>query len=122
MKRFEIRLALAAAFAALLFAFLPSSARAQSIGISSPMTVKQIQPKTKWMKAEVIHADAKTIMVRDHEDERKIYTFNYSDKIQPRMDKINSKGGYQSGDLVKIKYVPGYAVATEIKGKPSKPI
>ena len=120
MKRFEIHLAQATAFAALIFVFLPTSTRAQSAGISSPMTVKQIQPKGKWMKAEVIHADANTIMVRDQENERKIFTFNYSDKIQTRMDKINAKGGYQNGDVVKIKYLPGYALAMDIKGKPSK--
>jgi hypothetical protein len=122
MKRFEIRLPLAGALAALVFAVAPSPARAQSAGISSPMTVKQIQPKGKWMKAEVIHADSQSIMVREQDNERMIFTFNYSDKVQAHMDKIMANGGYQSGDKVKIKYLPGYAVAVDIKGKPSKPI
>ncbi|HYL45497.1 MAG TPA: hypothetical protein VEU52_00580 [Candidatus Limnocylindrales bacterium] len=122
MKRFNIRFVLAGALAALFFAFAPAPARAQSIGIAQPIIVKQSPPKGVWLKAEVIHADSTSIMVRDQESERKIYTFSYSEKIQGHMDKIMAKGGYQSGDKVKIRYVPGYALALDIKGKPSKPI
>ena len=122
MKRYSIRFVFAGALAALCFAFAPSPARAQSIGIAQPIIVKQSPPKGRWLKAEVIHADSMSIMVREQEDERKIYTFSYSDKIQGHMDKIMAKGGFQNGDIVKIRYIPGYDLALEIKGKPSKPI
>jgi len=122
MKRFNIRFVFAGALAALCLALAPSPARAQSIGIAQPIIIKQSPPKGVWLKAEVIHADSTTIMVREQESERKIYTFSYSEKIQGHMDKIMAKGGYQSGDKVKIRYVPGYALALDIKGKPSKPI
>lgn len=122
MKRFEIRFALAVAFAALLLAFAAAPARAQSIGIHQPIIVKQSPPKGRWLKAEVIYANSTEMMVREQADERKIYTFTYSDKAQGHMDKVNSNGGYQTGDKVKIHYVPGYALALDIKGKPSKPI
>lgn len=122
MKRFEIRFALAGAFVALLLALAAAPARAQSIGIAQPIIVKQSPPKGKWLKAEVIYANSTEIMVREQANERKIYTFTYSDKAHGHMDKIMANGGYQSGDKVKIRYVPGYAVAMDIKGKPSKPI
>ena len=122
MKRFNIRFEFAGALAALCLALAPSPARAQSIGIAQPIIIKQSPPKGAWLKAEVIHADSTTIMVREQANERKIYTFSYSDKAQAHMDKVMAKGGYQSGDIVKIRYIPGYAVAMDIKGKPSKPI
>jgi hypothetical protein len=122
MKRFEIRFALAAALAALGFAFAPSPVRAQSIGIAQPIIVKQSPPKGVWMKAEVIHADSKSILVREQANGMMIHTFLYSDKAQGHMDNILAKGGYQNGDKVKIHYVPGSSIALDIKGKPSKPI
>jgi hypothetical protein len=122
MKKFNLHFVFAATLAALCLALVPSPGRAQSIGIAQPIIIKQSPPKGRWLKAEVIHADSMSIMVRDQESERKIYTFTYSDKIQGHMDKIMANGGYQSGDKVKIRYVPGYALALDIKGKPSKPI
>ena len=122
MKRFNIRFVLAGAFVALFFALAPNAARAQSIGIAQPIIIKQSPPKGTWLKAEVIYANSTEIMVREQSNERKIYTFTYSDKAQGHMDKVNANGGYQSGDKVKIHYVPGYALALDIKGKPSKPI
>ena len=101
---------------------LPRPPALNPLVLAQPIIVKQSPPKGAWLKAEVIHADSTTIMVREQANERKIYTFSYSDKAQAHMDKIMAKGGYQSGDKVKIRYVPGYAVAMDIKGKPSKPI
>jgi len=122
MKKFNIRFVFVGTLAALCLALAPVPARAQSIGIAQPIIIKQSPPKGRWLKAEVIHADSMSIMVREQENERKIYTFSYSEKIQGHMDKIMANGGYQSGDKVKIRYVPGYALALDIKGKPSKPI
>jgi hypothetical protein len=87
---------------------------------SSPMVVKQTTPKKTWVKAEVIHADSHSIMVRELASERTIHTFTYDTKIQAKMQQISDKGGYKSGDKVKIQYVPGQEVALKIHGKPSK--
>lgn len=86
------------------------------------MSVKEISSKAVWMKAEVIHADRNSIMVREQATERSIHTFTFDDKIRDKMQHIADGGGYQNGDKVKILYMPGQTVAMKIHGKPSKPI
>jgi len=89
--------------------------------MSSPgMVVKQTQPKPVWLKAEVIHADANSIIVRDLVTGRSVQTFTYNDKVRAKMQALEATGGFQSGDKVKIQHLPGQTVALKIKGKPSK--
>lgn len=87
---------------------------------STPMVVKQKPTKAVWLKAEVIHSDRNSIMVREQATERAIHTFTYDDKIKDKMQKIADDGGYQNGDKIKILYMPGQTVAMKIHGKPSK--
>ena len=95
--------------------------RAQINGDSSaaPVIVKQRPAKAEWLRAEVIHADQNTIIVRETGDEMKIHTFTYADKAKDKMSNILEQGGYQSGDHVKIRWIPGTSEALDIKGKPS---
>jgi hypothetical protein len=99
-------------------------ARAQINGDSSaaPIVVTQKPVKPQWLKAEVIHADQHTIMVREADNEMKVHTFTYADKAQDKINKILDQGGYQTGDKVKIRSMPGGTEALDIKGKPSKAI
>jgi hypothetical protein len=87
---------------------------------SSSMVVKQTTPKPVWVKAEVIHADANSMIVRERASERAIHTFTYDAKIKAKMKSIAAKGGFQSGDKVQILCIPGQTVALKVKGKPSK--
>jgi hypothetical protein len=87
---------------------------------SAPIVVKQTPAKAVWLKAEVIHSDRNSIMVREQATERAIHTFTFDDKIKDKMQKIADNGGYQNGDKVKILYMPGQTVAIKIHGKPSK--
>jgi len=87
------------------------------------------QPKTQliWFKGQVLHADQRSIVVRDPKDPRFVRTFTYSPKAQAKMDRILENGGYQYGDKVKIQYQAGQTgsnedVALDIKGRPSKPL
>jgi len=96
-------------------------ARAQ-VDTASTVTVKQKPPKAVWMKAEVVHADARTIIVRERASTITIHTFTYAPRIQDRMQSLEDSGGYQSGDKVNILYMPGQTVALKIHGKPSKPL
>jgi hypothetical protein len=96
-------------------------ARAQSVGPSiSVSTIHKY--KTLWLKADIIHADARSMMVRDHDNPLHIYTFTYADEIQGSMEHISEAGGYQYGDRVKIQYFQGQQVALKVRGKPSKPL
>jgi len=120
MKRFS-RLATLAALAAGIVVFA-TPARAQ-MGGSPPIVVKQKAPKAVWMKAVVIRADARTIMVREEENSLMIHTFTYSQKAREKMEKILNTGtGFQSGDKLKILHLPDTNEALDFKGKPSKPL
>ncbi|HJZ51291.1 MAG TPA: hypothetical protein VJ228_03775 [Candidatus Acidoferrales bacterium] len=98
--------------------------RAQINGDSSaaPVIVKQRPVKAEWLRAEVIHADQTTMIVREAGNEMKIHTFTYADKAKDKMSNILEQGGYQSGDHVKIRWIPGTSEALDIKGKPSPAI
>ncbi|MDE3171258.1 MAG: hypothetical protein KGL75_14040 [Acidobacteriota bacterium] len=74
-----------------------------------------------WLKADVIHFDSHSIIVREAANERMIHTFSYASVLQPKMQALEDKGGYRYGDQVKILYQPGQTVALAIHGKPSKP-
>jgi hypothetical protein len=119
MKNSKIIAASFAIVAGLALNAIPAVAQ---LTTSAPMVVKQPSPKGVWMKAEVIHADRNSIMVREQATERAIHTFTYDDKIRDKMQSIMDNGGYQNGDKVKILYLPGQTVAMKIHGKPSKPI
>jgi hypothetical protein len=118
MKSYRI-FAATALTAAMAVAAAP--ARAQ-VSTSAPIVVKQNRPKPVWLKAEVVHADSHSIMVREQANSLAIHTFTYSPKIQDAMQKLSDQSGYQYGDKVKILYQPGDTVALRIAGKPSKPL
>lgn len=84
---------------------------------SSPTIVKQDHPRRIWLKAEVIHADANVMIVRERADERMIHTFTYAPAIKDAMQKVFDAGGYQSGDKVKVLYLQGQTVALKVRGK-----
>jgi hypothetical protein len=126
-KIFAVTYVLAAALG--LFA---SAARAQ-LGqalMAAPIVTRVIShvlPKgtpagTNWIKAEVVHADANTIIVREQANEMAIHTFNFAPELRDKMQAMLDKGGYQYGDKIDILYQPNQTVALRIHGKPSKPL
>jgi len=118
MKRFSI-FAIACAIGVLALAAAP--ARAQ-IDTSAPIVVKQTPPRAVWMRAQVIHADSNSIVVSELGNERMIHTFTYTPEVHDKMQAIIDQGGYQNGDKVKIRFMPGETVALAIRGKPSPPL
>ena len=120
MKRFKRLAALAALAAGMIFSAAPVRAQMSS---TPPIVVNQKPEKAVWMKAVVIRADARTIMVSEQENSLMIHTFAYSEKARQKMEKIIDSGqGYQSGDKVKILHLPNSNEALDFKGKPSKPL
>jgi hypothetical protein len=99
-----------------------SSAHAQTtVNATTPIAVKEKPQKPVWMKAEVVHADLHSIIVRERDNSMMIHTFTYSEKAQDKMNQIVEDGGYQVGDQVRIRWMPGGSEALDIKGRPSKP-
>jgi hypothetical protein len=127
MKNFKT-LMIAAALAAAMFA-VTGPARAQ-VDPSAPIVVRSSSnastsknaPGTKaWLKAEIIHADAVSMVVREQANGMMIHTFTYGPEIGDHMQQIVDAGGYHYGDKVKILYLRGQTVALKIRGKPSNP-
>ena len=118
MKNFRVLLIAATA---VLLMIVAAPAGAQSAGTSITLSTPPIHKGNVWLKADVVDADARSIMVRERGNPLAIHTFTYDEPIQPHMQKIAEAGGYQYGDHVKILYFPGQQVALKITGKPSKP-
>jgi len=101
---------------------------ATAASVVAPIVVKivnAIKPQGKpegsnWLKAEVVHADSQTIIVRERQNGMMIHTFNFSPELKDRMQAILDNGGFQYGDKVSILFMPGQTVALRIHGKPSK--
>ena len=106
---------------AVSFAACPGAGAQSSVSTNTPIVVKQKLAKAVWLNAEVVHADKHSIIVRERDNAMLIHTFTYSEKAQDKMDRVLDNGGYQSGDNVKIRWMPGGSEALDIKGRPSKP-
>ncbi len=122
MKSYRIAFEIAAAMAlAMVFAAAPAMAQVTMSATTSatPMTVQKTAPKHVWLKAEVVHADRHSMVVREQGNDLALHTFTYSANLQSAMEQIADAGGYQNGDKVKIFYKQGETVALRIKGKPS---
>lgn len=127
-RLFAVALALAAALAIPAGVARAQAAAAAAASVAAApiiRVVRAVAPKPKpdgdWLKADVIHFDSHAIIVREAANERMIHTFSYASALQPKMQALEDKGGYQYGDRVKILYHPGATVALAIHGKPSKP-
>jgi hypothetical protein len=118
------RIFAAAILCAGVAALAPTPLRAQITGDSSEpaVIVKQSAAKAEWLRAEVIHADQQTIIVREAGNGMKIHTFTYSEKAKIKISRVLDAGGYQTGDHVRIRWIPGTAEALDIKGRPSPAI
>lgn len=112
-----------AAWLGLLLAVVaaPAPLYAQAAGTAIAISTQRPPSKGVWLKAEIVHADARSMMVREQGNPLAIHTFTYAEPIQAPMQKIAEAGGYQYGDHVRILYVPGGQVALRVHGKPSKP-
>lgn len=86
---------------------------------------KQHHANGSWLRAEVVHFDANSIVVREQGNDMAIHTFNFTPELQGKMQALAGRGGYQYGDRVKIllqSTQTGELVALKIHGKPSKPL
>ena len=125
MKTLRIVLALAALAVGVAFGTTPAKAQADPVSplnTSPPIVVKQKAVKPIWLKAEVIHADQLSLLVREEDNGMNIHAFTYSDKAREKMQAVLDAGGYQYGDKIRIRYMPGKTEALDIQGDPSKPI
>jgi hypothetical protein len=105
--------------AAVALAFAPHATLGQDINTTQPIVVKQRPTKAVWLKGIVVHADAVSLIVREQGNEMAIHTFTYSDAAHDKMQNIIANGGYQTGDAIKVLWLPGTETAIKFKGRPS---
>jgi hypothetical protein len=119
MKTSEI-FAIAGLAAVAAFTTLPVAAQT----MSAPIVIKSSSsaPKPAWLKAEVIHVDLNSMVVRERANGMMIHTFTYSPQVQAQMQRVIDQGGYQYGDKVKILCQQGQTIALRVHGKPSRPL
>jgi len=132
MKNYRIAAFTLALAAALAVGNVPARAQVAEAAkaIAVPIVTKiinavvpQSAPKgNNWLKAEVIHADSQSIIVREQQNGMMIHTYNFSPALKDKMQAILDRGGFQYGDKVSILAMPGETVALRIYGKPSKPL
>jgi hypothetical protein len=135
MKSYRIPACTLAFAAALAVGSVPARAQvaeAAAKAIAVPIVTKIINavvPQTQstpkgsnWLRAEVIHADSQSIIVREQQNGMMIHTYNFSPELKDKMQAILDQGGFQYGDKVSILAMPGETVAIRIHGKPSKPL
>jgi hypothetical protein len=134
MKNYKIIACSLALAAALTLSASPARAQvaeaAAAASVAAPIVTKifnavmpQKTPKgDEWLKAEVIHADSQSIIVREKQNGMMIHTFHFSPEMHDKMQAILDNGGFQYGDKVSILFMPGQTVALRIHGKPSKPL
>jgi hypothetical protein len=135
MKNYRILASSLVLAGALALSSIPAHAQvaeaaAAAANVVAPVVVKVVDTVTRrktpegssWLKAEVVHADSHTIIVREQKNGMAIHTFNFAPELQDKMQAILDRGGFQYGDKIGILYMPGQTVALRIHGKPSKPL
>jgi hypothetical protein len=91
----------------------------------TPVSTVQIRhPKPVNFNGTVINQTSTflTVQSSDPNHLNEVRTFTFTKDLQPRMQKILDHGGYQHGDKVVVKCLPGSRIALSIHGKPSKPV
>lgn len=100
---------LAATLAALALAVCPVA-----------LATRKSRTKTVVYRGAVVHFDSVSITLRDPKDPLLLRTFSYSLALRERVAKLLETGGYEYGQVVRIRYEPGTSVALAILGKPKK--
>jgi len=99
----------------------PSPPRPPLVDAHTPRP-PQPKPKLDKYKGRVLVFNIATIVVQSMENQRMVWSFQYSTELHSAVADMLSGGGYQPGDKVEVYCKPGTTVAVKLKGKPSKPV
>ena len=89
--------------------------------VSTPaVTIRKPQPKLDRYRGRVLAFNIATIVVQSMENQRMVWSFQYSTDLRSKVADMLSTGGFQPGDRVEVFCNPGTTVAVRLKGKHSK--
>jgi hypothetical protein len=118
---FAALLAAPGAFAAPQGQAPPGQAPQDAVKTAPPVQAKHPRPKLDKYKGRVLAFNKAQMIVQSADNEKMVWTFQYSVDLQPKVIDWLNAGGFQYGDSVVVYTNPGTTVAVKIKGKPSKP-
>ena len=97
------------------------SVPAVQASVSTPVVaVKPLGPKLDKYKGRVLAFNIAAIIVQSTDNQRMVWSFQYSTELHSKVADMLGTGGFQPGDRVTVYCNPGTTVAVKIKGKPSK--
>lgn len=76
--------------------------------------------KTAVFRGEVVRFNSTAITVRSAQEPLMLHTFTYAPKLREKVIRLLETGGYEYGEKVKVRYVPGTETAVAIHGKTTK--
>jgi hypothetical protein len=100
----------------------PSPPRPPLVDAHTPRLPQTTQVKLDKYKGRVLVFNIATIVVQSMENQRMVWSFQYSTDLHSKVADMLSGGGYQPGDKVEVYCKPGTTVAVKLKGRPSKPV
>ena len=97
----------------------PAPTRPPLVDIHPP---KPVAPKPTFdrYKGRVLAFNMAQIIVQSTDNEKMVWSFQYSPELRQKVADMLSSGGYQYGDKIRVYCNPGTMVAVKFKGKPSK--
>jgi len=98
----------------------PAPATPQATPAPAAKPAKPPKPKLDKYKGKVLSFNLAQMIVQSTENEKMVWTFQYSAPLRQYVTDLLNSGGYQYGDRVQVYCNPGTTVAVKIKGKPSK--
>lgn len=90
------------------------------VALSTPTVAKKQKPQLDRYKGRVLAFNLAQLIVQSTDNERMVWTFQYSADLRPHVIDLLSSGGYQYGDKVQVYCNQGTKIAVKVKGKPSK--
>jgi hypothetical protein len=97
----------------------PPPVRPPLVDIHPPKPVAPKQTFDRY-KGRVIAFNMAQIIVQSTENQKMVWSFQYSPELREKVADMLSGRAYQYGDKVQVYCNPGTMVAVKFKGKPSK--
>ena|SRR5208282_4407873 len=97
----------------------PTPTRPPLVDIHPPKPVPPKQTFDRY-KGRVIAFNMAQIIVQSTENQKMVWSFQYSPELREKVADMLSGRAYQYGDKVQVYCNPGTMVAVKFKGKPSK--
>jgi hypothetical protein len=96
-----------------------ATGRPPLVDIHPPKPVVKQAPLDRY-KGRVLAFNMAVIIVQSVDNEKMVWSFQYSPELRQHVVDLLNSGGYQYGDKVQVYCNPGTTVAVRLKGKPSK--